>query len=81
VNRVEQLGRLSPNVFFCQGYSGHGVNMTHLTGQIMADAVGGTLERFDLFANIKPIVLPGAYVFNRPITSLGMMYYKLKDSL
>jgi len=81
VNRVEQLGRLSPNVFFCQGYSGHGVNMTHLTGQIMADAVGGTLERFDLFANIKPIVLPGAYLFNRPMTSLGMMYYKLKDSL
>lgn len=81
VNRVVQLGRLSPNVFFCQGYSGHGVNMTHLTGQIMADAVGGTLERFDLFANIKPIVLPGAHVFNRPMTSLGMMYYKLKDSL
>jgi len=81
VNRVVQLGRLSPNVFFCQGYSGHGVNMTHLTGQIMADAVGGTLERFDLFANIKPIVLPGAHLFNRPMTSLGMMYYKLKDSL
>ena len=81
VSRVIQLGRLSPNVFFCQGYSGHGVNMTHLTGQIMADAVGGTLERFDLFATIKPVVLPGAQVFCRPMTSLGMMYYQLKDRL
>ena len=81
VSRVVQLGRLSPNVYFCQGYSGHGVNMTHLTGQIMADAVGGTLERFDLFATIKPVVLPGAHLFRRPMTSLGMMYYQLKDSL
>ena len=81
VSRVVQLGRLSPNVYFCQGYSGHGVNMTHLTGQIMADAVGGTLERFDLFATIKPVILPGAHLFRRPMTSLGMMYYQLKDSL
>jgi gamma-glutamylputrescine oxidase len=55
--------------------------MTHLTGQIMADAVGGTLERFDLFATIKPVILPGAHLFRRPMTSLGMMYYQLKDSL
>ena len=81
VSRVVQLGRLSPNVFYCQGYSGHGVNMTHLTGQIMAEAVAGTLERFDLFADIKPIVIPGSYVFRRPMTSLGLMYYQLKDKL
>jgi len=81
VNRVPQLGRVSGNVFYCQGYSGHGVNVTHLAGQIMADAVAGTFEKFDLFANVKPLVIPGAYRFSKPMVTLGMMYYRVKDRL
>ena len=81
VNRVPQLGRTSPNVYYCQGYSGHGVNTTHLAGQIMADAIAGTLERFDMFANVKPVVVPGAHTFHKPMVSLGMLYYKIKDRL
>ena len=81
VNRVPQLGRLSPNIFYSQGYSGHGVNVTHLAGQIMADAVAGTFERFDLFANIKPVRIPGAYTFGKQMVALGMFYYQLKDRL
>jgi glycine/D-amino acid oxidase-like deaminating enzyme len=81
ITRVPQLGRLSPNIFYCQGYSGHGVNVTHLTGQIMADAIGGTLERFDLFADVKPLLVPGAYTFNKPMVALGVLYYQIKDRL
>lgn len=79
VNRVPQLGRISPNVLYSQGYSGHGVNVTHLAGQIVADAVAGTLERFDMFANIKPIVIPGAHTFRNQMVWLGIIYYKIKD--
>ncbi|MCH9693521.1 MAG: FAD-binding oxidoreductase [Gammaproteobacteria bacterium] len=81
VKRVPLLGRLAPNVFYSQGYSGHGVNVTHLAGRIMADAVAGTLEQFDMFANVKPFVVPGAHTFMKPMVSLGMMYYKIKDAL
>ena len=81
INRVPQLGRISGNVFYCQGYSGHGVNVTHLAGQIMADAVAGTMERFDMFANVKPIVVPGAHTLSRPLVTLGMLYYQIKDRL
>ncbi len=81
INRVPQLGRISPNVFYCQGYSGHGVNVTHLAGQIIADAVAGTVERFDLFANIKPFIIPGARLLSKPMVSLGMLYYWIKDRL
>ena len=81
VKRVPLLGRLSPSVFYCQGYSGHGVNVTHLTGQIMADAVAGTVERFDLFANVKPTIVPGAHTLSTPLVALGMMYYKIRDRL
>ncbi len=81
ISRVPQLGRISPNVMYSQGYSGHGVNVTHLAGQIMADTVAGTLERFDMFANIKPIVIPGAHTFRNQMVWLGMLYYNIKDRL
>ena len=81
INRVPQMGRLSENIFYSQGYSGHGVNVTHLAGQIMADAVAGTFERFDMFAKMKTLKLPGQHTFARQMVALGMMYYKIKDSL
>jgi glycine/D-amino acid oxidase-like deaminating enzyme len=78
---VPQLGRISSNIFYCQGYSGHGVNVTQLAGRIMADAVSGTFEQFDLFANIRPLVVPGAHLLSKPMVALGMLYYQLKDRL
>lgn len=81
VNRVPQFGRLSPNVWYCQGYSGHGVNVTHLAGQILADAIGGTLERFDLFAKVSPMRVPFGHALQKPMVALGVLYYQLKDRL
>ena len=81
LNRVPQLGRVSPNVYYSQGYSGHGVNVTHLAGQILADAIAGSLERFDLFADVKPIVVPGAHLLQKPMVALGMLYYTIRDRL
>ena len=81
INRVPLLGRVAPNIFYSQGYSGHGVNVTHLAGQIMADAVAGTFERFDLFAGVKPFVVPGAHLFSKPMVALGVLYYQIKDRL
>jgi glycine/D-amino acid oxidase-like deaminating enzyme len=81
INRVPQLGRVSANVFYSQGYSGHGVNVTHLAGQIMAETVAGTSERFDIFANIKPVRIPGAHRFRNQMVALGVLYYQIKDRL
>lgn len=81
VKRVPLFGRIAANIFYCQGYSGHGVNVTHLAGKIMADAVAGTVEQFDMFANVKPLKIPGAHYLSTPMVALGMMYYKIKDRL
>jgi len=81
VTRVPLLGKVAPNVFYCQGYSGHGVNVTHLAGRIMADAVAGTMEQFDLFADVKPFIVPGARLLNKPMVALGVLYYQIKDRL
>ena len=60
LNRIPTVGRIHDNVYYCQGYSGHGVSGTHLMGEVMADAIDGTLRRFDLFAGMKHYRLPGS---------------------
>jgi gamma-glutamylputrescine oxidase len=81
LSRVPQMGRIAPNIFYSQGYSGHGVNVTHLAGQILADSIAGTFERFDVFANIRPLTVPGSGIFSKQMVALGMIYYRLKDLL
>ncbi|MDZ7645442.1 MAG: FAD-binding oxidoreductase [Woeseiaceae bacterium] len=81
LNRVPQFGRLAPNVFYAQGYSGHGVNVTHLAGEILADVVAGTSERFDVFARLRTWRIPGAHLFPTPLVKLGIAYYQLRDWL
>jgi len=81
INRVPQLGRVAPNVLYAQGYSGHGVNVTHVTGQILAETIAATSERFDAISTLKTLRLPGAATFSRQLISLGMIYYGLMDRL
>jgi glycine/D-amino acid oxidase-like deaminating enzyme len=81
VNRIPLLGRIGGNVYYCQGYSGHGINATHVAGEIMADAITGTLERFDLFANSRHMRIPLGQWFGNQSVALGMLYYRLKDIL
>jgi len=81
LNRVPAVGRINDNVYYCQGYSGHGVSASHLMGEIMAEAVGGTMERFDLFANVDHFRIPGSQWVGNQMIALGMLYYKLKDKL
>jgi glycine/D-amino acid oxidase-like deaminating enzyme len=81
LNRIPALGRINGNVYYCQGYSGHGVNATHIMGELVADAIGGTLEKFDLFANMHHFRIPGSQWIGNQIIALGMLYFRLKDKL
>jgi len=81
VNRVPLMGRVSDNVFYAMGYSGHGVNMTHVFGEIMADTVTGTLEKFDIFAEVGHRRIPFGRWFGSQMVALGMLYYRMKDLL
>jgi gamma-glutamylputrescine oxidase len=81
LRRIPTVGRISGNVYYCQGYSGHGVCASHVMGEVMADAVSGTMERFDLFAEMKHYRIPGTQWFGNQIIALGMLYYKLMDRL
>ncbi len=80
LNRVPAIGRLEPNVYYMQGYCGHGVNATHVAARIVADAIMGTTERLDLFDKISHIRLPVGQWAGNQMLALGMVYYRLRDA-
>jgi gamma-glutamylputrescine oxidase len=80
MNRLPHIGR-NGNVFFAHGFSGHGALITTLAGELMAEAVTGTMERFDVFANLPHRPFPGGKMFARPLATLGLLWYALRDRL
>jgi gamma-glutamylputrescine oxidase len=81
LNRAPHFGRLAPNVYFLQGFSGHGIALTGIAGKLVAQAIAGTAERFDVFAHIPHANFPGGAAFRRPALVLAMLYYRIKDLL
>jgi len=81
LNRLPHFGRLEPNVFFAQGYSGHGIALASLAGELMAEAIAGTAERFDVMAQLKIPTFPGGTLLRWPGLVMGMLYYALRDKL
>lgn len=81
LNRAPHFGRLAPNVYFLQGFSGHGIALTGIAGKLVAEALAGTAERFDVFARIPHRDFPGGMLLRRPALVLAMLYYRLKDLL
>lgn len=78
ITRIPAIGRLEPNVYYMQGYCGHGVNATHIAAEIVSDAICGTAERLDLFEKIRHMPMPQGRTGNYML-ALGMIYYRLKD--
>lgn len=81
INRIPQLGKLSDNVFYAQGYSGHGIATTHIVSEIMANAMSGQLDEFDTFAQCKHIRIPGSEWIGNQFLAVGMWYYLLMEKL
>jgi gamma-glutamylputrescine oxidase len=81
MNRAPDFGRLGDNLFYLQGFSGHGVALTGLAGQVVAEAVAGQAERFDVFARLQHRKFPGGPLLRTPSLVLGMAYHQLKDWL
>lgn len=80
MNRLPHMGRKG-NVFYAHGFSGHGALVTTLAGELMAEAVVGTMSRFDVFANFPHSRFPGGKWLARPLATLGLLYYAMRDRL
>lgn len=81
LTRIPQIGRLTPDIYFSHGDSGHGVTTTQLLGRLLAEGVAGQLERFDAFADLPYFSFPGGQHLRIPLTVLGSWYYMFRDRL
>ncbi|GJL82071.1 MAG: FAD-dependent oxidoreductase [marine bacterium B5-7] len=75
------LGRLAQNIFFAQGYSGHGMVLSHLAGRILAEAVDGSVANMDLFEAIPNPARWLPRVLRRPALAIMLTWFKLLDRI
>ncbi|MDD1497207.1 FAD-binding oxidoreductase [Agrobacterium sp. CNPSo 3708] len=81
LTRIPHMGRLSENIYFSHGDSGHGVTTTQLLGRILAEVVSGHAGRFDVWSSLPNFQFPGGKTFRVPLTVLGAWWYGLRDKL
>jgi gamma-glutamylputrescine oxidase len=81
MNRAPDFGRIGDNIYYLQGFSGHGLVLTGMAGKLAAEAIAGQAERFDLIARLKHLPFPGGSLMRTPALMLGMLYYQIKDLL
>lgn len=81
LSRLPEVGKLSDNIYYSQGCSGHGVTFTHLMGRLLGEAIRGDAERFGAFARLPHYPFPGGRFFRVPFTAMGALWYNLRDRL
>lgn len=80
-NRLPAFGRLDGSLFYAHGFSGQGVALTTLAGALIAEAVAGQAERFDVFAGLRHRDFPGGRALRAPLLVLATLYSRLRDLL
>ena len=80
LNQAPDFGRLGANVYYLQGFSGHGLALAGMAGQLVAQSVAGQAERFDLLARLRHRPFPAGWL-RGPALMLGLWYYQFRDWL
>jgi gamma-glutamylputrescine oxidase len=81
MSRAPDFGRLAPNVYYLQGFSGHGIALTGIAGRLVGETIAGQSERFDLFTKLQHRKFPGGSTLRTPALVLAMLWFRLKDLL
>lgn len=81
VNRMPCFMKVAPNVLSASGYSGHGLAIATLAGKLMAEALAGNAQGFDLMASLPKRSFPGGVKLRQPLLVMAMTWFSLRDRL
>lgn len=92
MNCEPDFGRLKPtagsgntkgraNVYYLQGFSGHGLAPTGLSGKPVAMAIDGYAKRFGTFSRIQHRRFRSGKLLRKPALVAGMAHHRLRDML
>lgn len=81
MNRMPHFARIRGNILSASGYSGHGVAMATMGGRLLAEAIAGQAERFDVMASVPTRPFPGGTALRWPLLVLAMVWFSLRDRL
>jgi gamma-glutamylputrescine oxidase len=81
MNRAPDFGRIGSNLYYLQGFSGHGIALSGMAGRLAAEAIAGQAGRFDLYRQLRHRKFPGGRWLRTPALMLGMLWYRLRDLL
>ncbi len=81
MNRMPHFERVAGNVLSLSGYSGHGLALATLAGQIAAETIAGQAERFDIMASVPTRRFPGGASLRSPLLVLAMLWFSLRDKV
>ncbi|GAB5389661.1 MAG: FAD-binding oxidoreductase [Alphaproteobacteria bacterium] len=80
MDRMPQVGR-DGNIWHAQGFAGHGLILTGLAGQVLAEAIDGHMGRFHLMSRFEHKSFPGNGKLRAPLLALGMTWHRLREQL
>ena len=81
LNRMPHYGKLDSNIYYAQGYSGHGVPTATMAGKLLAEEICGGSERFKLVSQLPTPGFPGGTLLRWPGLVAGMFYHVLLDKI
>ena len=81
VRRLPYIRRVRPGIYVAAGYSGQGVGTASFAGKLLAEAIAGDTERFDVFARLPAPPFPGGKLLRYPTLVLAMTWFALRDRL
>lgn len=77
--RAPDFGRISANIYYLQGFSGHGIALAGIAGRLVADAIEGQAARFDVLAGLRHGAFPAQRALRVPAVALGLWAQRLRD--
>lgn len=80
VHRTPDFGG-EQDLYWAQGFSGHGLIPTRVAGRVLAAAIRGDDTLLDLFRALPNPAFPGGDWLRVPLQAAGMAWYRLRDYL